>query len=206
MDVFYQRGSNIYRKKKSGSSWSTKNFSSGKYPTTPDRGVSCAVWTKYSSAPYIIKSDFETQQLYKGISADSLSEKPLTVNQRFDYLFPVSESEKEFMSLVLSSTTVNEIPVEFDDDNTGSTLRFSGSDDVEMNWTVFRKNSTTALGAETPVMDIYLVEGEKRTVLERYIMADFQGGEDKEAITTSFLYSALDDASIRVESKLSQSV
>jgi len=196
VDVFYQRGSNIYRKKKSGSSWSTKNFSSGKYPTTPDRGVSCAVWTKYSSAPYIIKSDFETQQLYKVISADSLSEKPLTVNQRFDYLFPVSESEKEFMSLVLSSTTVNEIPVEFDDDNTGSTLRFSGSDDVEMNWTVFRKNSTTTLGAETPVMDIYLVEGEKRTVLERYIMADFQtdSNNEEEAMTTSFLYSALDDA------------
>lgn len=54
---FYNKGGEIYKKKKVGSTWYLYDYNrSGKYPSIIENGVKSAVYTKYNSAPYLLKS------------------------------------------------------------------------------------------------------------------------------------------------------
>jgi hypothetical protein len=56
--IYYEQSGKIYRKKHDNGSWSKTSYSSGKYPAAAKDGGSGAIWTKYTEAPYLIKSDY----------------------------------------------------------------------------------------------------------------------------------------------------
>jgi len=202
--VFYEKlsGSTATMQKKvyNGSSWSSAtSYGNGKFASIPHDRPTGAVWTSYTSAPYILNTDYTSggggETLSKSSSSDSVSfkESPLVVHKRFDYNFSADTTKFEFLSLKLTATNVNNKEVEFDDNNKGNTIHLSGSDDVVMTWETVAKDIGKDLDKMTELMYIYLVEGRERTLLEKYYLQDFYNDDkDKEGETsTSFYYSAL---------------
>ncbi len=57
VSVFYEKNGNIYCRSKNGYNWTESSFSDGNYPNIVHDSQNGAVWTKYNSAPYFIKTD-----------------------------------------------------------------------------------------------------------------------------------------------------
>lgn len=118
--VFYQIDEDIYRKQKSSSSWSFTDFSSGKYPSVCANASQGAVWTKYGTAPYLLKS--ENMQSGRGNSPNAYSSLAL---KRFYYDEGSSVSVAE-----LRAFSVNGDSYSFDDTLKTVSVFFKGKDSV----------------------------------------------------------------------------
>ncbi len=134
--IFYQFNNTIYRKQKSGSNWTATNYGSGKYPSVAAHADLGAVWTRYTSAPYLLKTENSNTYLTK------TSALPVAVVKRFYY------DGKEVSVVELSDFTMNGKEYLFDDTLTTEALAFSGSDAFNYRLDYVTKNYLD----ETPVL------------------------------------------------------
>ncbi|NOX89841.1 MAG: hypothetical protein GXO77_12525, partial [Calditrichaeota bacterium] len=70
INFYYEYLGNIYNKLKTGGSWSTYNRGAGKYPSSVFNALQNGVWTTYTSAPYLLKSENLQNYLSKNTLAE----------------------------------------------------------------------------------------------------------------------------------------
>ncbi|HHE55749.1 MAG TPA: hypothetical protein ENL21_08200, partial [Caldithrix abyssi] len=119
ISVFFQDHDQIKRKRSSGSSWSLSSYGDGMYPNIcPDKSV-CAVWTKYTSAPYLLKTENFNGWLAKSSIAEVESFK------RFYY----PKSDSGYFTVDLKEFTANGQRLMFYQQLNSDTIALNGLSD-----------------------------------------------------------------------------
>ncbi len=121
ISVFFQDHDQIKRKRSSGSSWSLSSFGSGKYPNIcPNKSLG-TVWTTYTSAPYLLKTENLNGYLAKSAIAEVASFK------RFDY----SRSDSGYFTVDLKEFTANGQALTFYHNLNSDTIAIDGLTDFD---------------------------------------------------------------------------
>lgn len=136
VSIIYERGGNIIRRNKSGYSWNEANFSDGNYPNISYNSQTGAVWTKFTSAPYLIKSELGSGGLAKVVGET----ESITYEESKRFYYPLAARfEDSFDSYIvqLDGMYVNGKLCHFDDQLQSESLKLKKKNEIELLWSVF---------------------------------------------------------------------
>jgi hypothetical protein len=170
--IFYMNNNNIYRKKYQNGSWTSTNFSDGKYPSLTNHSTSGAVWTRYISAPYILKTDLGDGGFHKVITGPE--EYECTVAKRF--IYRISKPDSDYIILDLDNTFVNGKNYRFNENLETESLTLSGDNKITLHWQIDDMN----LKGDLSLLHVYF-----KTSAHKYLM---------ESVSTSKIIAAAEDS------------
>ncbi len=119
--IFYEYQGDIMRKRSTGSSWYAYNYGSGKYPSICPNKSTGTVWTTYTSAPYLLKTENPNGWLAKSALAEVASFK------RFYY----SRSDSGYYTVDLKKFTANGQALTFYQNLNSDTIAINGLTDFD---------------------------------------------------------------------------
>jgi hypothetical protein len=131
--VFFSKTGVIYRSKYQNGSWTSTNFADGKYPSLAEKCTTGATWTRYSSAPYVLRTDLGDGSLHKGVGAPEVE---CFIAKRFEY--PVKDTAIPNTHFVfdLDDFSVNDNSYQFNDNLETDQITLSGSNKIMFRWQV----------------------------------------------------------------------
>ncbi len=135
VSIFYEKNGNIYCRSKSGFNWIETSYSDGNYPNIAHDSQNGAVWTKYASAPYFIKTDLSGGLSKMSALADA---SVLEESKRFYYpLAARTEDSFDRYIVQLNGMYVNGKLYHFDDQLQSEPLKMKKENEIELLWSVF---------------------------------------------------------------------
>jgi hypothetical protein len=195
--IVYTLGEQIYKLTKEGNTLTETSIASGNFPNITEHGRDGTVWTKYTSAPYLLKTN-ASGQFSKVAASDAILTRTLTIKKRFGFNFAADSLSTNYIALNLSSASVNWSEAMLDSSQESQSLRFTGSDEIKLSWKLYYKKNMESFDPNTALIDVYVTEGETRTKIQTLRLSDFDGSQG-DSLLTEFTYSALDGKSAQLE-------
>ncbi|MHB2154512.1 MXAN_6640 family putative metalloprotease [Calditrichota bacterium GD2] len=170
ISVFFQDHDQIKRKRTSGSSWYLSSYGSGKYPNIcPNKSIG-AVWTTYTSAPYLLKTENLSGWLAKSTLAET---EPF---KRFYY----SKNDSGYFTVDLKDFTVDGQKLVFYQNLNSDTIEINGLTDFTYQLQIGENCQAGILLSFWFVTDeqkyfldeVELSGDEANTVIERHLSLD----------------------------------
>jgi hypothetical protein len=163
--VFFSKTGTVYRKKYQNGTWTSTNFADGKYTSLADKSASGAVWTRFTSAPYLLKTDLGDGVLHK--SAGNLEEECI-IAKRFEFPVKVLDNTDDLLILDLENFSVNGNSLQFDDNLQSGSIALSGSNKIVMQW----QARNIYLKQNTPLLRFYFKTDTEKYLLQTVDSAD----------------------------------
>jgi len=193
--IFYEADGMIKKLAKTGSSISETGYGSGRYANITDKGRDLALWTKYTSAPYILKPLYNSGGFSKlAGSAGDDSSRSVSLHKRFSF-----DLDGAFIAVELTGSRVNSAEALYEQEQSSSnSLYFSGEDDIRLSWKVSYLDIPEGFDTSGELLSVWLVQGDKRSLLKAYSIADFGDPENRRVID-DLVYFAREDKNARLE-------
>ncbi|NOX88710.1 MAG: hypothetical protein GXO77_06770, partial [Calditrichaeota bacterium] len=153
-------------KLKTGGSWSTYNRGTGKYPSSVFNALQNGVWTTYTSAPYLLKSE----NLQNYLSKNTLAE--VEAFKRFYY--PLQE-DSAYLTADLRSFTCEGQTLNFDDTLKTEPLKIDG--EVSFGYQIDLNSKTTK--EEKKLLSFWFVSGDQRYLIDQ---VEIDGNDGKNTL------------------------